>query len=583
MQLKLILPLFLSLSSLCCAQVITAPSGSTPSTPATPNASDVITDEILKLITVSQKVPAVCVNEILTDPIRSLGFNSSPLCATYLALSSPQFKQFAAQTRTSTAKSLLSDPAIQAAAIKALKYLSQQTGSSVGTGGSTNLASKGVTSQFLSLASEFGALTESTSGQTTTLAGTLAGVPLVLLKDGLLESCPTNIYGLLGRSEGCASPKLIETLSRISYSVGVNSNTGSQAQSAMVSTTSTAPAVPAVFSNSGSTLSVTAVAAKWIALQGKPSSDAVTAGYKQFTQSDVVGDARGLATKIQDMEPFIDTPDEIKMRQFRNETAKAILKPLANLKPPYSKEVIAQAVQAWKESAPEFVSFFDTPQNITKEEAALSPFLIAVQQFAIAYAKTIAQEQAIGLAMARPAILTFEYDNNRPLNQPSNSAFRVIYQAKLGQVTLTANGAASIYDSPPSASIPGAQRLRDVQFAAEADRTFSPTIPIVGKTSMTGSGSFYFQDQTSPSILNVTPGMPVSGVSFTGLPSTATQVFAQKGKIAIGQAKLTLGSVSNLKVPISVTYSNRTELVTSPVWRAQIGISYDFDSLFTKK
>jgi len=557
--------------------------GSTGDAPAKPSASGQVTADVLMLISAAQKVPPKCVDQIVNHPADSLGFRSSPFCATYLALSSSQYKKFAEQTRTSTAKSLLSDPSVQSAAIQALKALSQQTGSSVGTGGSTNLTAKGLTSQFLSLASEFGALTESTSGQTTTIAGTLAGVPLVLLKDGLLQSCPTNLYGILGKSEGCASPKLIETLSRISYSVGINSNTGSQAQSVTVNTTSTAPAVPGAFSSSGSTLSVTSVTAKWIALEGKPSSDAVTAGYKQFTQTASLVDTRNLASDLQDMEPIGDMPGAREMSDFQAETVKAIRKPLANLPSPYSKEVVAQAVQAWKDSADKFVALFKTPTTITKEEAGQSVFLADVQKFAVAYAKTIAQEQAIGVAMARPAILTFEYDNNRPLNQPSNSVFRVIYQAKLGQVTLTANGAASIYDSTPSSSIPGSERLRDVQFAAEADRTFSPTIPIFGKTSMTGSGSFYFQDQTTPSILNVTPGMPVSGVSFTGLPSTATQVFAQKGNIAVGQAKLTLGSGSNLKMPISVTYSNRTELVTSPVWRGQIGISYDFDSLFTKR
>ena len=37
---------------------------------------------------------------------------------------------------------------------------------------------------------------------------------------------------------------------------------------------------------------------------------------------------------------------------------------------------------------------------------------------------------------------------------------------------------------------------------------------------------------------------------------------------------------SGVKVPVSVTYSNRTELIDKPTWRAQIGITYDFDSLF---
>jgi hypothetical protein len=97
----------------------------------------------------------------------------------------------------------------------------------------------------------------------------------------------------------------------------------------------------------------------------------------------------------------------------------------------------------------------------------------------------------------------------------------------------------------------------------------------------TATAAFYFQDQTSPAILNVTPGQPASGVTITGLPSTATQVYAQKGKIGIGQGKFTYSpGSSSISIPISVTWSNRTELVTNSIWRGQVGISYDFDSLF---
>jgi hypothetical protein len=529
----------------------------------------------IKQITAAKKVPDVCVAEILANPERTLGFGSSQLCATYLVLISPQYKAYAKINREATAQTLLENPVVQSAAIAELKSLSQQTGSSAGTGGSTNLTAKGLTSQFLSLASEYGALTETTSGQTTTIAGTLAGVPLFLLANGIYQNCPTAVYTAILKNEHCASPKVIHALNQISFSVGVNSKTGAQNTAATVTTpASGSAAVPAVFADSGSTLSVGVVTAKWIALQGKPSSDAVTAAYTQFTQSASPALTRSLASTLQDTEP-----DAKVTGTFREKTVKSINAVLAGKPKPYSKEVVAQAVQAWKDSAPEFTGFF-VGQG---DDATQATFFSTVQQFAVAYAKLIAQEQSIGLAMARPAILTFEYDDNRPANQPSNSVFRIIYQAKLGKLTLTANGAASIYDSAPSPAIPGAERLRDVQIAAQADRPFSIKLSSDKKIDLTGSGSFYFQNQTSPSILNVTPGMPVSGVTFTGLPSTATQVFAQKGNIAVGQAKITIGSASNLKVPISVTYSNRTELVTSPVWRGQIGISYDFDSLFGKK
>jgi hypothetical protein len=144
--------------------------------------------------------------------------------------------------------------------------------------------------------------------------------------------------------------------------------------------------------------------------------------------------------------------------------------------------------------------------------------------------------------------------------------------------TFTANVAGSIYNSEPAASIPGASRLRDVQAGAEADRVL-PKIWLVGQTTL--SAAYYFQYQSSPSILDVTPGNPIPGITFTGLPSDATQVFVQKGNINLAQVKWAIGTGTNLRFPVAFSYSNRTELVAKPDWRGQFGISYDFSSLLS--
>jgi hypothetical protein len=183
--------------------------------------------------------------------------------------------------------------------------------------------------------------------------------------------------------------------------------------------------------------------------------------------------------------------------------------------------------------------------------------------------------------LAVPPALSAEFDQNRPISAPENSVFRFIFQKTYKPVTVTVNGAVSIYDSIQR-NVPGAGRLRDSQFAAEVAHPFSLSIPDVMVTNFTVSGAFYDQYQSSPAILNVTPGVPVDGVTFVNLPSTATQVYGRKGNIAIGQLKLTAGGGSAVTVPLSVTYSNRTELIAKPTWKAQIGVSYDFDSLFGK-
>ncbi len=150
--------------------------------------------------------------------------------------------------------------------------------------------------------------------------------------------------------------------------------------------------------------------------------------------------------------------------------------------------------------------------------------------------------------------------------------------------TLTANFGLSWYSTEPASTIPGASLLRDAQAGVEWDKNIASSQwkgigHLLGDTTF--SATYYFQDQTSPSILNVTPGSPSAGITLIGLPSTASQVFAAKGDIHFFQLKYGFGTGTNVKFPVAVSWSNRTDLVPHPNWGAQIGISYNFTSLLS--
>jgi hypothetical protein len=146
--------------------------------------------------------------------------------------------------------------------------------------------------------------------------------------------------------------------------------------------------------------------------------------------------------------------------------------------------------------------------------------------------------------------------------------------------TISAMFGASSFNSQPSSSIPSASLLRDIQAGAEisylchTSSTLGWVGSIIGDTTL--AGAYYYQDQTSPSILN---GLP-STITFTGLPSTASQVYTKRGVINLAQLRLGFGSGSNVSFPVSATYSNRTELITHPTWGLQFGLSYNLSSLF---
>jgi hypothetical protein len=453
-----------------------------------------------------------------------------------------------------------------------IKAAFQQNGSSSGTAGSTSLTSKGTTAQLLSLAAEYGALTESTSGSTVTLQGSLGGIPTTLETKSGLPPCGSPVS--MDKS-ACISNGFINALNRVSYSVGFNtSQTAQSVTGTATSSTSTSSAQQATFTANSQTLS--SVTAKGAIIRAPAANaSAVTAAITKLTTTGptVVADktlqaARIKLTKACGNALTQNLPGKtVTWMQYASTTLQS-----ANL------TEATEFSKAWFGLGTELITALEQDSACNKEYASDS---LSVASGLNAY---LASLNTFFEGLRGTPVLSMEYDYNTPAGQPSNSTIRLIGQYSKSNWTGTLNAAGSFYNSTPSSAIPGANRVRDFQVAAETTYDFgkgkTPN-PIFGNS--TGSVAYYYQDQTSPAILNVTPGQPVTGITFTGLPSTATQVYAARGIINIGQAKFTLNPAnSGFNIPVSVTWSNRTELVTSPAWKGQIGISYDLDSLFSK-
>jgi hypothetical protein len=431
-----------------------------------------------------------------------------------------------------------------------------QAGANNSSGGTTNLVSKNLTSLFLSVASEYGGMTQSTSGQTTTLSGTLSGVPLAVeSRTGapLFAECSASVRG------HCINPNTLDTLSRFSYSLAI-STTGTAAGTGAATGNAgagTGTAQPVTLSSAGATsgYDLTGATAKVAILRQYPTKSALqtAAGKIDSTISKNINDE---AQKLTNVLSPIDTSTTAAVRRELESAA-------ANLLDGYPLDPTA----AWNAASSHLVVAAKlVDPNFVDDIAA---YLQAVSEYT-------SQEDLVTENAYKPT-LSLEYDLNRPTNQPTNSNFKLIGSWTPGSWTLTLNAAASIYNSQPSASIPAASRLRDVQLATEADYKFSKSIWILGNPTLTTA--FYYQDQTSPAILNV----PISGLPISGLSPTTNQVFTQKGPIDIGQIKVSFGSSSSgFSVPLSVTFANRTELLTGMDVRGQIGISFNFDSLLPK-
>lgn len=183
-------------------------------------------------------------------------------------------------------------------------------------------------------------------------------------------------------------------------------------------------------------------------------------------------------------------------------------------------------------------------------------------QFVGAYVPYLKAKKDIMDEVARGTLITFEYTNYREPVAPDLSNFRLIAEdATVGGFDITANASLTLFNKKPVG--PDVSRIRDFDFSTQIDRK-------LGDMMGMGPSTISFTGKYQRLLSNV--------VAFDGtvLPNL-------KGDIAAGQIKLTIPlGATGLKLPISITFANRTELVRETEVRGNFGFSLDFDTLFAR-
>jgi len=431
----------------------------------------------------------------------------------------------------------------------------KQAGSSAGTGGSTNLVSKGTTAKVLSFAAEYGALTESVNKQVVTVQGSLDGLPAALVRHQVLPYCPTS-----APAPECVHRRLFESLRRFSYGVSFDTSETAQGVTGTASDGSR-DAAPATFTARGR--SITAVTARAVLVNSRDDASTVfhSAWVKAMKQQPPeLGEAADkLLASMQSLLDLVENMPEY--GPWQRDTVAAL------------ERAPNDAIDAvWLERAHVLAGI------VRLEDPSATKLADAFVKAGVVY--RFEQDQLVA-AIAEKPVLTLQYDYKHAAAHPSTSTMRLVFDKGFRRVwSFAVNGAVELYDQKPSADIPDAGHVRDAQFAVQVQRDLG-TLAFLGSAAV--SGAYYFQYQQSPAILEVEPGAPLPGITFTTFPPAATEVFAAKGHLHVAQLRLVLGpSGSSARFPIAISYSNRTELVTRPVLRGEIGVSYDFDSLFAR-
>ncbi|HEX6640068.1 MAG TPA: hypothetical protein VF215_03095, partial [Thermoanaerobaculia bacterium] len=174
-------------------------------------------------------------------------------------------------------------------------------------------------------------------------------------------------------------------------------------------------------------------------------------------------------------------------------------------------------------------------------------------------------------AMQKRPLFAFEYVNARSMELPDMSTLRFIAEGQLGsRLDLTANAAVTL-QHPGEVSLPEPTDIggrRDVQIAAGLD------LPLGSLARRVAAGTGI--------------GAPVLGVAYLSqhLTRRAAVSFGgnnfttDPGWIHIVQAKVMVPvKGSGVKLPLSVSYANRTELLKEKNIRGHIGLTFDMDVL----
>lgn len=171
---------------------------------------------------------------------------------------------------------------------------------------------------------------------------------------------------------------------------------------------------------------------------------------------------------------------------------------------------------------------------------------------------------------------SLEYTNQHPLNQLYTSNARLVYSHQPDQspTLLTLNVGFTVYHNLSAGVDSG--RLRDVQLAGQLDVRLGQ-MPRFGHAVATIAA--YYQWMKEDAVIRIGAGdvAPGSGIA---VPGTAATLLGTKGHIGVVQGKLSIPIANTVKVPISITWANRTELIKEEELRGQIGLTLDLDGLF---
>jgi hypothetical protein len=432
-----------------------------------------------------------------------------------------------------------------------------QTGGAPTASGSTNLVSKPTTTDFISIAAESGAFTDTLNGTSLTLQTNALGLTKYFANNPVFERW---------------NSKYADWIQPLTFTANLN-----------VAQTGLSTATSAGSANSAAPITITSVLL--------PTNNA---SFSSFG----VNYALYRPYNPQDKKFLKSWQDALTSNQTALDDATKVIQQSAEKLIPNvqtSTDKTSADLAAWHKAGAEA----EKTKNFDEFVAAYSKFDDAFADAMLASSPDVAKnildlKQAVEVfdqavykvlddARGTP-LATLSYLYSAPQGMPATHNFTAVLaylfkgddpqkRTPLTGAQLTANFTTSIYASVPSGATYG--RLRDFQFSGEFDKPFGGT---VAEPRATWSLAAYAQYQYDPTVLNITAGNLVPGTNIA-LPDNAQVLLGTAGWLGVAQGKIVFNLKQGLNIPVAVKWSNKTDLLKGNDVRGQIGLSYDLSAL----
>jgi hypothetical protein len=441
-----------------------------------------------------------------------------------------------------------------------------QNGGAPSAGGSTNLVSKPTTTDFISLASESGAFTDTINGTTATIQANALGLTKYFANRPVFQRWESKYADL------------IQPLT-FTVSLSVAQNGSSTAPTAGSANAATPPSIASVLlpTNNASFSSFGANYALYRPYNPqdkkfrKSWDDALNANQSALDSATAV-----IQQNVQTLLPNIEASkqktdgEKSKWHEAATEAEAAVAAHKGDDNRNFEKFVAAysQYENAFIDTL--LASSPDAPKQVLELGKSLDAFRDVVYT-------------VLNKARGTP-LATLSYLYSSPQAKPATHSFTAVIsylfkgddpkkRTPLTGAQLTANFTTSIYASLPAGAVYG--RLRDFQLSGEFDKPFggTPDEPR-GTWSLAGYGQY----QYDPTVLNITAGNLAPGTNIA-LPGDAQVLLGTAGWLGVAQGKLVINLKKGLSIPVAVKWSNKTDLLKGNDVRGQVGLSYDLSAL----